>query len=171
VAVIVEHSIAAEYSGELCEWLPEATELTQIASHEGRDLAGVNAGIGAAKGRAKTRRCCGEENGGSICGGYVDSAWAEGRYRNAPRTGTRSFIFTSRNPECHPSSPRRNEATPRHSSVSTTAHFSVKSTVWDEGCRLNSGRGHEAPGEGMALFCGDGGGVFDGAGWELWEAC
>jgi hypothetical protein len=67
VSFIAEDSVAAEFSEELCEWLSEATVLSLVAKHEGRDLASLNAFVDAAKGRAKTLTFVETENGGSIC--------------------------------------------------------------------------------------------------------
>jgi hypothetical protein len=88
-------SLAAEYSGELAEWLPGATEARLVARHDGRDVASVNAFVDAAKGRAHTLTFVETENCGSICGGYLDVAWAEGSVSDSDR---RSFIFTLKNP-------------------------------------------------------------------------
>jgi hypothetical protein len=55
----------------------------------------VKAFIDAAKGRAKTLTFVETENGGSICGGYLDVAWVENDYASDPDKG--SFIFTLRN--------------------------------------------------------------------------
>jgi hypothetical protein len=78
-------SMAAEYSEELSEWLPEATEARLIARHEGRDMASVNAFVAAATGRKHMLIFVETENGRSICGGYLDVAWAEG-YTSDPGT-------------------------------------------------------------------------------------
>jgi hypothetical protein len=67
VSFIPEDSIAAAYSEEVYEWLPEATELKLVARHEGRDATSVNAFVDAAKGLARTLTFVETENGGSIC--------------------------------------------------------------------------------------------------------
>jgi hypothetical protein len=41
--------------------------------------------------------------------------------------------------------------------------------VWQNGSALNCGLTYEAPGEGVALFCGYDGGRFRAARWELWQ--
>jgi hypothetical protein len=74
VFFIPEDSLGAGYSEEVRSWLPEATGMTLIARHEGRDAASVRAFVAAAKGRAKTLTFVETENGGSICGGYLDVA-------------------------------------------------------------------------------------------------
>jgi hypothetical protein len=74
VSFVPEDSIAGAYSEEVHEWLSEAAGLELIARHEGRDAASVNAFLDAAKGRAKTLTFVETENGGSICGGYLDVA-------------------------------------------------------------------------------------------------
>jgi hypothetical protein len=84
VSLIREDSMAAEYSVELREWLPEATEFRLVTTHEGRGAASVNAFIDAAMGRAKTLTVVETENGGSICGGYLDVAWNEGGFTSDP---------------------------------------------------------------------------------------
>jgi hypothetical protein len=49
----------------------------------------MNAFIDAARGRAKTLTFVETENGGSISGGYLDVAWAEGVTKG---TGEKSFF-------------------------------------------------------------------------------
>jgi hypothetical protein len=173
VSFLADDSIAAEYSEELREWLPEATELRLVATHEGRDLASVNAFIVAAKGRSKTMTFVETENGGSICGGYFDIAWVEDR---CPRElGTGSFIFTLKN---HRGVPPTKFARKRGDSAAFMRRddcfcFGIREgfIVCPQDQRLNIGQAYEAPGEGVTLFCGDGSRVFRAARWELWEAC
>jgi hypothetical protein len=55
----------------------------------------VNAFVDAARGRAKTLTFVETENGGSICGGYLDVHWVEGRCTWDP--GKESFIFALKN--------------------------------------------------------------------------
>jgi hypothetical protein len=175
LSLIAEDSIAAEYSVELEEWLPEAAELRLIARHEGRDLASVNAFIGAAKGRSKTVTFVETENSGSICGGYLDVAWVDGRHPNDPHAGTRDFIFRLRNQFGMPPTKFGRK---RGGSAAFTDRNDCFCFGGVEGfivCprdhRLNVGQAYEAPCNGVALFCGDGGGVFRAARWELWQAC
>jgi hypothetical protein len=87
--------MAAAYAEELSEWLPEATFIGLVARHEGRGAASVNAFIDAATGRAKTLTFVETENGGSICGGYLDVPWVADGSASDPGRG--SFIFTLRN--------------------------------------------------------------------------
>jgi hypothetical protein len=154
-------SMAAEYSEELSEWLPEATEARLVARHEGRDVASVNAFVDAAKGRAKTLTFVETENGGSICGGYLDVAWAEGDMSDP---GMKGFIFTLKN---HLGVIPMKFAQKR----SEYAAYTRRDDIIDFGCRegfqvwpcddsLNSGVTYEAPRQGVALFKGDRGWPF-----------
>jgi hypothetical protein len=95
VSFVPGTSIAAAYSEEVHEWLPEAKEIELVAQHEGRDAASVSAFLAAAGGLAKTLTFVETENGGSICGGYLDVAWVDGGDTNDP--GRKSFIFTLKN--------------------------------------------------------------------------
>jgi hypothetical protein len=163
--------MAAAYAGELIEWLPNARGFRQVARCEGRGAASVNAFIDAAKGRAKTLTFVETENGGSICGGYLDVSWVEDGCANDP--GRRSFIFTLRN---HLGVPPTKFAQKRDYWVAYAwrgRRFRFGDgegfIVCQEDQTLYSGCSYEAPGQGVALFNGDGGGVFRAARWELWE--
>jgi hypothetical protein len=165
--------MAAAYSEELCEWLPEATEVKLVARHEGRGAASVNAFIDAAKGRAKTLTFVETENGGSICGGYLDVAWVEGEY--ASDRGKGSFIFTLKN---HLGVPPMRFAQRRHDKVALTRRGDCFCLGRGEGFvvsqsdyRLQPGESYEAHERGATLFHGDDSGVFRAARWELWEVC
>jgi hypothetical protein len=171
--VMPEDSLAAAYSKGLREWLTEATEVKLLARHEDRDAASVDAFIDAAKGRAKTLTLVETENGGSICGGYLDVAWVEGDYANDRDKG--SFIFTLRN---HLGVPPTKFAQLRHESAAYTRRGDCFCFGCGEGFvvsqsdyRLHSGDIYEAHEQRAALFNGDGGGVFRAARWELWEVC
>jgi hypothetical protein len=166
-------SLAAAYSEELREWLPKAAEVKLVARHEGRGVASMDAFIDAAKGRAKTLTFVETENGGSICGGYLDVAWVEGGYASDPGNG--SFIFTLKN---HLEVPPTRFAQKRHDRVAHTRRGSYPCFCFGLGegfavlrsdYGLLSGESYEAHGRGAALFCGDGGVVFRAARWELWE--
>jgi hypothetical protein len=82
--------MVADCTEELHARLPDATGVRLVARHEGRDAASVNTFVDAAKGRARTLTFVETENGGSICGGYLDVAWAEWSMEDP---GKRSFIF------------------------------------------------------------------------------
>jgi hypothetical protein len=87
-------SLAAEYEYDLLEWLPEAKTATLVAAHDGRDVASVDAFCDAADGLSKTVVIAVNENGESICGGYLDPAWRE---RAWARDSSKSFLFTLKN--------------------------------------------------------------------------
>jgi hypothetical protein len=163
--------MAAAYAEELSEWLPEAKGIRLVARHEGRGTASVNHFIDAAKGRAKTLTFVETENGGSICGGYLEVPWVEDGYASDP--GRRSFIFTLRN---HLGVPPTKFAQKRDNGAAYAWRDSYLCFGIGEGFMvgqgnqtLYSGYSYEAPGQGVALFNGDGGGVFRAARWELWE--
>jgi hypothetical protein len=170
---IPQDSMAAAYSEELREWLPEAIEVRLVARHEGRDAASVDAFIDAAKGRAKTLTFVETENGGSICGGYLDVEWGEGEYAIDPGKG--SFIFTLKN---HLGVPPMKFAQIQDDQVAYTRRGHCFCFGRGEGFvvspsdyRLCSGDGYHDHERGAALFHGDRGGVFRAARWELWEVC
>jgi hypothetical protein len=129
--------------------------------------------MGAAKGLAKTLTLVETENGGSICGGYLDIPWVEDIHLRDP--GRRSFIFTLKN---HLGVPPTKFAQKGEDSAAfmrrgdcvcfgNTEGFIIFRRDWP----LCNGCAYEAPAEGTALFCGDGGGKFCAARWELWEVC
>jgi hypothetical protein len=153
------------------EWLGEVTEIELVAKHEGRDATSVNAFVDAAHGLARTLTFVETENGGSICGGYLDVAWVDGSYVHDP--GQRSFIFTLKN---HLGAPPRKFAQRRVEYAAamvrdSSFHFGQREgfMVWHSGTSLTHGQAYEAPDEGVALFHGDAGGVFRAARWELWQ--
>jgi hypothetical protein len=163
--------MAAAYSEELVAWLPEATGLRLVAKREGCGDASINAFVEAANGRAKTLTLVETENGGSICGGYLDCAWVRSCFVKDP--GRRSFIFTLKNHLEVP--PTRFE----QKRDGYAAFMERSNTVYFGSCEgfmvapyalsLGSGETYEAPGQGIALFHGDGSGRFSAARWELWE--
>jgi hypothetical protein len=163
--------MAAGYSEQLREWLPDATDLTLVARHEGRDAASVNAFIDAAKGRAKTLTFVETENGGSICGGYLDVAWVEGGYASDSRR--RRFIFTLKNHlgVLPVQFAQRRDAQTAYMNRDEYLHFGFGEgfIVWRGDFELNSGYTYEASGHGATLFHGDRGGQFRASRWELWE--
>jgi hypothetical protein len=171
VSFVPEDSTAAPYAEELSEWLPEATGIRLVARHEGRGAASVDAFIDVAKGRARTLTFVETENGDSICGGYLDVPWVEDGYASDP--GRRSFIFTLRNPLGVPPT----KFAQRQDDGADNAWRGRRFRFGDgEGfvvCQgvptLYSGDAYEAADQGVALFNGDGGGVFRAARWELWE--
>jgi hypothetical protein len=163
--------MAAGYAEELSEWLPEARGVRLVARHEGRGAASVNAFIDATKGRAKTLTLVETENGVSICGGCLDVPWIENGCASDPGRG--SFIFTLRN---HLAVPPTKFAQKRDGYVAYVWRGGWFCFGYDEGFIVGQGKptlcsGHtcQAHGEGVALFHGDGGGVFRAARWELWE--
>jgi hypothetical protein len=87
-------SLAAAYEDELLEWLPDVETATLVAIRDGRDIASINAFCDAADGLSKTVVIAVNENGGSICGGYLDPAWREGAWA---RDDSKSFLFTLKN--------------------------------------------------------------------------
>jgi hypothetical protein len=162
--------MAAEYSEELSEWLPGATEARLVARHEGRGVASVNAFIDAAKGRTKTLTFVETDNGGSICGGYLDVAWVDGGYVSDRRRN--SFVFALKN---HLGVPPMKFAQTRddmaaHVSRGYDVSFGYREgfvvSQFDYG--LYGGRTYEAPAE-ASLFDGDDGRIFRARRWELWE--
>jgi hypothetical protein len=171
VSLVSERSMAADYAEELREWLPDATEVRLVARHEGRDAASVNAFVDAARGRAKTLTFVETENGGSICGGYLDVAWAEGYVRDP---GERSFIFTLKNHLGVPPTEfaqKRSDIPVSYMRLGERVCFGSGEgfDVVPGGNVLNNGRVYEAPATGTAVFNGDDSGRFLAARWELWE--
>jgi hypothetical protein len=162
-------SMAAAYSEEVHEWLGEATGIELVARHEGRDVTSVNAFVDAAKDLTRTLTFVETENGGSVCGGYLEVAWVDGVYVNDP--GRRSFIFTLKN---HLGVPPTKFAQRR---IECAAYMSRDNNfyfgygegfmVWHGDTSLIHGRAYEAPGQGATLFHGSAGGVFRAARWEL----
>jgi hypothetical protein len=171
VPFIADDSMVAEYSEELQEWLPEATELRLVARHEGRDVVSVNAFIDAATGRAKTLTFVETENGLSVCGGYLDIAWREDR--RPSDFGTRSFIFTLKNPlgVLPTKFAQKRGDSAAFMGRNNCFYFGNGEgfIVHQYNQTLYSDCTYEAPGQGVGLFNGDGGGVFRAARWELWE--
>jgi hypothetical protein len=162
--------MAAEYSEELSVWLPEATALGLVARHEGCDAASVNAFVDAAKGLAKTLTFVETENGGSICGGYLDVAWAEGVVDDP---GMKSFIFTLKNHLGLPPVKFAQRRSEHAAYMRRDDHFHFGTceglVVWRGDTTLQIGRTYEAPRHGTALFNGNWRGSFRAARWELWE--
>jgi hypothetical protein len=162
---------ASAYAEELSEWLPGARGFRLVARHEGRGAASVNAFIDAARGREKTLTLVETENGVSICGGYLDVPWIENDYASDPGRG--SFIFTLRN---HLGVPPTRFVQKRDNYVAymrRDCRFCFGNgegfMVRQDSQTLYSDCAYEAPGQGEALFDGDGDGVFRAARWELWE--
>jgi hypothetical protein len=85
---MADRSMAAEFEDQLLEWLPEATSARLVATHDGRDVASINAFCDAADGLSKTVVIAVTENGESICGAFIDPAWREGDW--ARDTGQQS---------------------------------------------------------------------------------
>jgi hypothetical protein len=164
-------SIAAEYSDELSERLPEAIEVKLVARCEDREVTSVNAFIGASKGRAKTLTFVETENGCSICGGYLDAPWVAGGWANDQRR--RSFIFTLQNPLGVPPTKFAQKRDVQAAYMSPDFCFFFGNgeapVVWHNDGRPNCGETYEAPIQGAALFVGDHEGLFRAARWELWE--
>jgi hypothetical protein len=132
----------------------------------------VNAFIDAAQGRAKTLTFVETENGGSVCGGYLDVPWVRDGYVDDP--GRRSFIFTLRNHLGVPPTKFTQKRDDRAARAWRGPFFfcfgnSEGFIVCQGYPTLYSGYAYEAPAQGVALFHGDGGGVFRAARWELWE--
>jgi hypothetical protein len=166
-----EGSIAAEYADRLYEWLPDAVGVMLVARHEGREAASVIMFVAAAKGRAKTLTFVETENGGSICGGYLDVAWAEGFVRDP---GRKSFILTLKNHLGIPPTKfaqKRGDATVSYMRSGDCFCFGCGEcfVVIPRGSALISGQTYETPDKGASLFNGDSGGQFLAARWELWE--
>jgi hypothetical protein len=165
-------SMAQPYVNKLKEWLPWMRKARLLLKGSGRDTASVNAFTGAAKGHSKTITFVETENGGSICGGYLEAAWVESGYANDP--SRRSFLFTLKN---HLSVPPTKFAQKQDERV---ARMKPGGDVWWGQCEgwiiwssdtdlLSNETFEEAPGEGAALFCGDGGWMFGAGRWELWQ--
>jgi hypothetical protein len=169
---MTEGSMAAGYSEQLQEWLPEATEVRLVARHEGHGAASVGAFVDVAKGRAKTLTFVETENH-SICGGYLDVAWVEGDYARDPRM--RSFIFTLRNRLGVPPTKfvQRRAGEAAHMRRGNRFCFGcgegLEVMCGGFSFGLGSGQTYEAHFQGARLFTGDGSGVFRAARWELWE--
>jgi hypothetical protein len=171
VSFIPEDSMGAAYSEEVYEWLGEATEIELVAQHKGRDAASVNAFVDAAEGRAKTLTFVETENGGSICGGYLDVAWDDGGYVSDP--GRRSFIFTLKNHVGVPPTKFAQTRCEYAAYMSRDNGFYFGSAegfrVWQSDYPLNYGQTYKAPDQGVSLFCGGASGMFRAARWELWQ--
>jgi hypothetical protein len=171
VCCIPDNSMALAYTEELSGWLPEATGMILVARHEGRGTASVNAFVDAASGRARTVTFVETENGGSVCGGYLDVAWVAGGRAYDERG--RSFMFTLRN---HLGVPPSKFVQKRGGSAAFMVrdyrfYFGDKEgfVVWQNDGRLSSGLAYQPPRQGSALFDGDRNGIFRAARWELWE--
>jgi hypothetical protein len=167
-----ESAAAAAYAEELREWVPEVTEVRLVAKHEGRDSASVNAFVDAARGRAKTLTFVETENGGSICGGYLDVPWVEGRYTMDPGKG--SFIFTLKNqlgmPPTRFAQKKGDDGAAYMERYAWVCFGSGEGfMVYQGDIILDNGRTYEAAGQGVALFNGDDRRLFRAARWELWE--
>jgi hypothetical protein len=131
----------------------------------------VTAFIDAAKGRAKTLTFVETENGGSICGGYLDVAWADGFTKDP---GRRSFIFTLKNNLGVPPTKfaqKRGDEVVSYMGLGHSFCFGCGEgfDVVPRGSVLKNDHKYEAPDEGATLFTGDSGGEFLAARWELWE--
>jgi hypothetical protein len=171
-AFIPENSLANAYSEEVRAWLPDATEMKLVARHEGRDNGmSVNAFVKAAKGLAKTLTFVETENGGSICGGYLDVEWVDGGYAKDP--DRRSFIFTLKNhlgvPPTRFGQKRDEDAALRAQRHGFYFGLNEGFDVVSYAAGLRSGGGYDAPDQGVFLFHGDDNGAFCVARWELWE--
>jgi hypothetical protein len=166
-----DSTAAAAYAEELSEWRPEATGVRLMARHEVRGAASVIAFIDAAMGRDKTLTFVETENSGSICGGYLDVPWVAGGCASDPGRG--SFIFTLWNHLGVPPTKFAQRRGDYAAHMCRGSHFSFGLGEGFMVCRgnptLDSSHSYEAPGQGVALFNGDGGGVFRAARWELWE--
>jgi hypothetical protein len=148
------------------------TEVILVAKHEGRDVASVNAFVDAARGRARTLTFVETENGGSICGGYLDVPWVGGICVKDP--GKRSFIFTLKNHLGVPPTifaQKKGDDGAAYMGRGYCFCFGIDEgfVVRQGNPTLYSGYSYEAPEQGMALFTGDDRGVFRAARWELWE--
>jgi hypothetical protein len=164
--------MAAGYSEQLREWLPDTTAVTLVARHEGHSTASVNAFIEAAEGRAKTLTFVKTENGDSICGGYLDVAWVEGQRAYDP--GRRSFIFTLRNHLGVPPTKfaqGRAEESAAYMRCDDRVYFGLAEGfyIWDKDACLSNGWTYDSVKQGPALFCGNGCGSFRAGRWELWQ--
>jgi hypothetical protein len=165
-------SMAQPYVNKLKEWLPWLREARLLQKMSGRDAASVNGFIEAAKGRSKTITFVETENGGSICGGYLESAWVESGGMND--RSRRSFLFTLKN---HLSVPPTKFAQKQDGRAAYVNPGSLVHWGQDEGwiiCSSDFGLRsnktfEEAPGKGAALFCDDGDTKFRAGRWELWQ--
>ena len=88
-------SMAAPYWSKLKEWLPDMNSIKLLAKFDGHSQASIDAFLAAAVGRARTLTFIETENGGSICGAYLDPAWVVKGWTNDP--GRKSFLFTLKN--------------------------------------------------------------------------
>jgi hypothetical protein len=136
-------SMAAAFEDQLLGWLPEIETANLVAAHDGRDIASLNVFCDAADGLSKTVVIVMNENGESICGGYIDPAWREGTWA---LDDSKSFLFALKN----------------HAGVGVTK-FPKKSREFERGVQVAgprlvhphgriSGRraGHLLPGRGRA---------------------
>jgi hypothetical protein len=163
--------MAAGYSEQLREWLPEATAVTLVARHEGCSTASVNAFIEAAEGRAKTLTFVETENGDSVCGGYLDVPWVEGQRTYDP--GRRGFIFTLRNHlgvlPTKFAQKRDEEAAYMRCDDGVWFGQAEGFCVWNRATCLNNGWTYDYVKQGSALFYGSGCWSFRAWRWELWQ--
>jgi hypothetical protein len=168
---VPEDSLAAAYSEDVRGWLGDATGIELVAKDEGRSAASVNAFVDAANGLARTLTFVETENGGSICGGYLDVAWVDGGYVNDP--SRRSFIFTLKNHLGVPPTKFAQRRIEYAAYMGRGYDFSFGQgegfMVWHGSTGLSSGQTYEAPRQGVALFHGRAAGIFRAARWELWR--
>jgi prepilin-type processing-associated H-X9-DG protein len=162
--------MAAAYSEEVHEWLQEAIGMQLVARHEGRDATSVNAFVDAARGRAKTLTFVETENGGSVCGGYLDAAWVDGHVEDPSR---RSFLFTLKNhlgvPPTKFAQTQCDGAAYMNYDVDFDFGQEEGFMVRPDDCTLVCGETYESPDQGVTLFHGDADGVFRAGRWELWQ--
>jgi hypothetical protein len=166
-------SMAAAYEDQLLEWLPDATTARLVAEHDGRDIASINAFCDAAEGLSKTVVIAVNENGESICGGYLEPAWKEGAWS---RDGIQSFLFTLKNPAGV--GPTKFPKTGSNSYAAAKARDNCwrfggweGPYIWKGGHPGYGGLGsfyEDVVGQGQAIFNG-GQDFFRLARWELWQ--
>jgi hypothetical protein len=87
-------SMAQPYVNKLKEWLPWMLGTKLLQKKTGGDRASVDAFTEAANGHSKTITFVETENGCSICGGYLESAWVDSGWTDDP--SRRSFISRCR---------------------------------------------------------------------------
>jgi hypothetical protein len=165
-------SIAAAFDDELLEWLPEAKSARLVASHDGRDIASLNAFCDAAEGLSKTLVIAVTKNGESICGGYLERAWREGA---SAQDSSKRFLFTLKNhagvaPTRFPMKGRSSDAAYKQRDYGWCFGF------WEGPYIFKCGNPRGALGDSYQDVVGLGQAIFNGgqdffrlARWELWQ--
>jgi hypothetical protein len=160
-------SMAEPWAKQLWEWRPQMKGTTLLAKDAGSG-DGVRAFMKAAWGHAHTFVFVETVTGGSICGGFLNPAWKQGRIDDPTRE---SFLFTLKKhlaipPTKFPKNGDKMAAVcdPGYFRFGWSDGICVKTTGTDTG-KLGT-RYEDAVGKGEVIFHG---GDPRWARWELWE--